>query len=148
MSKNSKPFRDIRQDLRDRLKNATARVEKLTEESRRIQLELNEADLEKRAVERLLEIEEMKWKRGQVEVETVDDRFAGMMLRDACLTLLDEDQKWTLLEMERALRKGSFVFTSEYPGREIHMALVGLQVLGKAKRLDSGLWIKPDIGER
>lgn len=147
MSQKFKTFRDIRQDLKERLEAAQFRCDKAKQDFHRAQIELREAEQEISTVQQLIQIEDSRWAGKQPEMEAIDDRFADMKLRDACLILLDEADEWTLMDLEVALSRGSFKFITKQPGREIHMALVGLQTLGKAKRLESGVWRKPDTGE-
>jgi hypothetical protein len=51
-------------------------------------------------------------------------RFVGMRLADACVTVLQEQQKMTPKEILLSLNKGMFRFRTNSPLREIHAALL------------------------
>ena len=129
-------MRDIRTDLRERLKN-------IEEDSELLKTKLENLDERRGELLALLEDEEQRW--SSMELSLFDagqrDDKESVSLSDIILSALSDGRSWPPEEFKTVAIKNHWPVDRNAPGRSLNMALVGLQKRGQVERmLDTGEW--------
>jgi hypothetical protein len=128
-------MRDIRADLRERLRN-------IEEDSELLKAKLKNLDERRAKILALFEDEEQRW--SNLEPSLFDasrrDDKESVSLSDIILTALSHGRAWSTDEFKKVAIVNHWPVDRNAPGRSLNMALVGLQRRGQVEKLETGEW--------
>ena len=135
-------MRDIRPDLRDRLRQ-------ISQEQEDHALALKELDERERVLKALLADEIHRWQSHEPSLfqtgENQESRAAGqkgeLTLSKFLIDALGNGRSWSLNDLKAEIAKTDLLAGSSSPGRALNFALVGLARHGYVERLKTGEWI-------
>lgn len=135
-------MRDIRQDIRDRLKQ-------LVQEREQHKLALEELGERERSLKALLVDEMHRWRSlepslfqtGESQNSQTAKQERELTLSKFLLGTLGDGRPWSLDELKAEIAATDLLADSSSPGRALNFALVGLQRHGYVERLETGKWV-------
>ena len=134
-------MQDIRQELRERIKQTQDRRDQLRQE-------LEQLDATEQSLQAVLNAENDLWKRLTPipslfqQANTPDEQSSkGSSTLPGLLTeFMRNGAAWSVDDFKAELQKRAYPFGDKAPGRVINFALVGLVNHDKALKLDDGRW--------
>lgn len=136
---NGGEMRDIREDLKERI-----RV--LTLEQERLQKEIAELEGKKNLLGDLLHAEELRWCAVQpASIESPPGAppaapVAHRSLRELILDIMSDYDSWSGSMITRIACNRGFRFGASSPGRVVHYTLIGMAKIGWVEQLGQGRW--------
>jgi hypothetical protein len=136
-------MQDIRQELRERIKQTQDRGDLLRQE-------LEQLDATEKSLQAVLSSETEIWKRLTTtppfpQFATTDEQSdnGSSTLPGLLVEFMRNGAAWSMDEFKAELQRRAYPFGEKAPGRVINFALVGLQNHKKAKKLEDGRWEVP-----
>lgn len=129
-------MRDIRQDLRERLKAMEA-------ETAALQKRLADLDQYCKRLQAVLDLEEARWAGKQpllFEEHRDEKRGEHETLGTFLRRTMSDGQVWSLERLKEVAKRENINFRGKRPGSALHFALVALKNAGQVELEGRGLW--------
>ncbi|MFN7935451.1 MAG: hypothetical protein U0R19_19130 [Bryobacteraceae bacterium] len=127
-------MRDIREDLRERLREADLQVAHLRQQ-------LAKAEEARDSIATLIGFEMQRWKTSaEDEAFPRQDKIPGLELGQLIEELLSTGEEWSTHAIAAVAARRGVDFGTSSPGRSVHFTMLNLLRSGKVEQSKSGNW--------